>query len=454
MAQVDMHPATPSGMLLSSPVGPISGCGGGGGGAAAVRSRLAPLDTAAVNQNGSFEFDRVVKAGILQKRTQRTKKWKHVFVVLRPTTLSIYKSDKEDRLRHKIYLSDVTAAAHLRDPKHKRNHLFGLFTASRNFHFQAASHADAADWIQLARQGARIEEEEEEMFLASPLGPPPPRRQSSSSDAVPAAAGDFSPPRGRALVREGSAGAGGGAGILSSSGFPQRFMSASPEPASRRRSVQFASPPSSYCQPPPPPESAGNDAGAYSDFSDGETLQQRMHGMSIESLAQSPPASAGAGATTATTTSASNAPYPLAGSAAEPGLGLRNASQASGLASSTDTDPDRVIFQGRIHYLRSKGGVRQWKSTWAVLRPRNLILYKDESEYTAQLIVPMAAIVHVVNIDPLAKTKPHCFQAITEEKTYKFAAADEETLVQCLGAFRSLLAKRRGLEARARQNSN
>lgn len=39
-----------------------------------LRSRLA-LDTysSPVNQNGSFEFDRVVKSGYLQKRTQKTK---------------------------------------------------------------------------------------------------------------------------------------------------------------------------------------------------------------------------------------------------------------------------------------------------------------------------------------------------------------------------------------------
>ena len=33
-----------------------------------------PLDAASpVNQNGSFEFDRVIKAGLVQKRTQKTK---------------------------------------------------------------------------------------------------------------------------------------------------------------------------------------------------------------------------------------------------------------------------------------------------------------------------------------------------------------------------------------------
>jgi hypothetical protein len=42
--------------------------------ASRLRNQLA-LDTYAspVNQNGSFEFDRVLKSGYLQKRTQKTK---------------------------------------------------------------------------------------------------------------------------------------------------------------------------------------------------------------------------------------------------------------------------------------------------------------------------------------------------------------------------------------------
>lgn len=41
--------------------------------AARLRNRLV-LDTfSPVNQNGSFEFDRVLKSGYVQKRTQKTK---------------------------------------------------------------------------------------------------------------------------------------------------------------------------------------------------------------------------------------------------------------------------------------------------------------------------------------------------------------------------------------------
>jgi hypothetical protein len=39
-------------------------------------------------------------------------------------------------------------------------------------------------------------------------------------------------------------------------------------------------------------------------------------------------------------------------------------------------------------------------------------------------------------------------QIITEEKSYRFCTHDEESLIQCLGAFKSLLAKRREIEAR------
>lgn len=37
------------------------------------RSRLAVDTFSPVNQNGSFEFDRVLKSGYVQKRTQKTK---------------------------------------------------------------------------------------------------------------------------------------------------------------------------------------------------------------------------------------------------------------------------------------------------------------------------------------------------------------------------------------------
>ncbi|KAB5570767.1 PH domain-containing protein [Coniochaeta sp. 2T2.1] len=358
------------------------------------RSRLGQDAFSPVNQNGSFEFDRVMKSGYVQKRTQRTKTWKPIYLVLRPNTLSIYKSDKEDKLRHKIYLSDLTAVTLLKDPKQKRQNVFGLFSPARNFHFQAETLKDAKEWVELIRKDARIEEEEEEMFLASPVV----QRRSFLGFPLPSHEGAPS----RQLADH------------------DRMMSSSPEPQDIPMPVVVTSPdrrPSQF-------DSSGMSGGelaSHSDFSDADV--QRL-GASIESLALQ------------TTPTRSD----------RPPLGLGNASQTSGI--NIEKDPDRVIWQGRLLFLRSKRGVRQWKNMWAVLRPRNLILYKDESEYSARFIIPMSSIVNVVDIDPVSRTKTHCLQVITDEKSYRFCAHDEETLVQCLGAFKSLLAKRKELEAK------
>ncbi|KAH6890342.1 hypothetical protein B0T10DRAFT_316297 [Thelonectria olida] len=340
-----------------------------------------------VNNDGCFEFDRVLKSGYVQKRTQKTKKWKSVYLVLRSNTLSMYKTDKEDRLRHQLYLADLTAVADLKDPKHKRQNVFGLFSPSRNWHFEAPTAKDAQEWVQLIRRDARIEEEEDEMLLASP-------RESGPSVAtrVPALADS------------------------------ERFLSSSPEPLTtplpkftpggRRRSSLLES-----------SGLSGAELGSHSDFSDNETA--RVHDPSIESLAVQ---------------------IPALNSSRPSGIGMRSASQTS--VSNIDQDPDRVIWQGWLWFLRTRRGVRQWKNRWAVLRPRNLILYKDELEYKAQWILPLSNVVNAVDIDAIGK-KNHCLQVITEEKTYRFCAHDEESLVQCLGAFASLFAKRRELEARA-----
>lgn len=369
-----------------------------------LKSQLSLDPYSPVNQNGSFEFDRVIRSGYLQKRTQKTKTWKSVYLVYRPNTLSIYKDDQETKLRHKIYLSDLTAVTLLKDPKNKRDNVFGLFSPSKNFHFQASSPGEAKAWVDLIRSDARIEEEEEEMFLASPVI----RRNSF----MPAGSFDQAEP-----------GEPGTGPILQDR---DAYFSSSPEPV-ERSTTSFRRPSYNPRRPSTTVESSGlsgAELASHSDFSDSDV--QRVHGVAIESLAvQSPPA-------------VSASPRPNAG--------IRNASQASGI--NIEQDPDRILWQGWLRWLRNKGGVRQWKNCWAVLRPRNLILYKDESEYTVQFIVHMGMILNVVDIDPMSKTKTHCLQVITEEKSYRFCAYDEESLIKCLGAFKSLLAKRKELEAK------
>jgi hypothetical protein len=129
-----------------------------------------------------------------------------------------------------------------------------------------------------------------------------------------------------------------------------------------------------------------------------------------------------------------------------PVLGGRNVSQMSVV--NMEQDAERVVWQGYLLYLKSKGGVRQWKDLWAVLRPKNLALYKDDGEYSPRLIIPLSSIINAVEIDPISRTKTHCMQIITEEKSYRFCAHSEESLDKSLGAFKSLLAKRKENEGK------
>ncbi|PHH72264.1 hypothetical protein CDD83_5003 [Cordyceps sp. RAO-2017] len=379
---------------------------------------------ASLNVNGCFESDRVTKCGYVKRRTRKTKKWKTAFIVLRRNTLSVYKNEKETKLRHQVYLSDLTAVAFLKDPKHKRDNVFGLFSPSKNFHLQASTTKDAQEWVDLIRKDARIEEEEEEMFLASPTA----RRLS------PTALIALTPPRpGHGFDSHGGE-------RLMVSGSPETHGPPEPvliAPARRESSnvVDWS-------------DLSGNELASHSDLSDDEG--QNPHGVSRESLGIQSAAEA-----VSTPRGAGPVARPLARRSASQLSTLDDKSSGNGNNSKTktisvghlDQDPDRVVWQGWLWMLRSKGGVRQWKHLWAVLRPRILILYKDESEYAAQWLVQLSVVVNVVDIDPLSKSKKNCLQVITEEKSYRFCAHDEESLVHLIGAFKSLLAKRRGLEA-------
>ncbi|KAH8668010.1 hypothetical protein BGZ60DRAFT_376443 [Tricladium varicosporioides] len=366
--------------------------------ASRIRNSHLALDAfSPVNQNGSFEFDRVLKSGFVQKRTRKTKTWKPIYLVLRPNSLSIYKDQNEDKLRQKIHLSDLTAVAFLKDPKQKRQNVFGLFSPSRNYHLEATSSKDAKEWVDLIRQEARIEEEEEEMMLASPTG--------NLTSSFPGFGRAMRLHNERRLQEE-------------------RLGSSSPEPMESLPKTSKVKAPSlsaprrmSHTI-----EYSGNELASHSDMSDGEMI--RAAGASSISVPEES--------------------FAVKAPPTRPMLGGRNASQMS--ISNNEIDPERVVWQGHLLYLKTKNGIRQWKNLWAVVRPRNIALYKNDSEYSPILLIPFGAVINAVEIDPLSKTKRHCLQVITEEKSYKFCALDEDTLDKSLGAVKSLLAKRKELE--------
>ena len=91
---------------------------------------------------------------------------------------------------------------------------------------------------------------------------------------------------------------------------------------------------------------SGNEHGSFSDFSDtGGPVQAKFQGSAI------------------------SLPPPQEG---------QNLSQQSNIG--TVPGNERVIYHGWLYVLKSKGGVRQWKKVWVVLRPKALGIYKNEEE--------------------------------------------------------------------------
>lgn len=66
-----------------------------------------------------------------------------------------------------------------------------------------------------------------------------------------------------------------------------------------------------------------------------------------------------------------------------------------------------------------------------------------KQEYAARLLIPLSSIVSAVEIDPITRSKRYCMQIITEEKTYRFCAPDEEALDKWLGALKSQIARKK-----------
>ncbi|KAJ5433081.1 uncharacterized protein N7458_012237 [Penicillium daleae] len=122
-----------------------------------------------VNENGSFEFDRVLKTGRVSRRVKHKHSfrasWKPAYLVLRPNLLSVYKDEETTRLRVSISLSEVTAVAPVKSSRSNRKHVFGIFTPSKNYRFEALSERDAEDWINRIR-GETPADEDEAAFLA------------------------------------------------------------------------------------------------------------------------------------------------------------------------------------------------------------------------------------------------------------------------------------------------
>ncbi|KAL3464192.1 hypothetical protein BJX64DRAFT_255144 [Aspergillus heterothallicus] len=358
---------------------------------AAFRNGHVNLDTfSPVNENGSFEFDRVLKS---QKVNRRVKPkhvfrafWKPAYLVLRPNLLSVYKDEEATRLRASISLFDVTAVAPIKSHRSSRQNVFAIFTGSKNYRFQALSDKDMGDWIERIRVESRINEDEEALFALSK------KRESSL------------PNKQRYYETTDH----------SDTEYPER--ASSPEfgrelPCTLRSRRLMA-----------PQDFSGNDVTSYSEWSDGPGSNASVHSRSrpsFQDLSSSAP-------------TGQSSTLPREGGKTHELPILR--------------DPERVICNGYLQCLKVKGGVRHWKRLWVVLRAKSLAFYKNEQEYSAVKIIPMEQIFDATEVDPVSRSKKFCLQIIAEERIYRLCALDEESLTKWLGALKSILVGRKKQE--------
>ncbi|KAL2864711.1 PH domain-containing protein [Aspergillus lucknowensis] len=358
---------------------------------AAFRNGHVNLDTfSPVNENGSFEFDRVLKSKKVNRRVKPKHVfrafWKPAYIVLRPNLLSVYEDEEATRLRASISLSEVTAVAPIKSPRSSRQNVFAIFTASKNYRFQALSDKDMEDWIERIRAESRLIEDEEALFALSK------KRDSIATN--------------RQRIYD----------TTDHSDTEYRERASSPEfsrdLSSSHRTRRLVT----------PHDYSGNDITSYSEWSDGpgsNASVQSKSRPSIPDLSSSAPAIQQSGIP-------------------------REASKNYELAAVWD--PERVVCSGYLQCLRIKGGVRHWKRLWVVLRAKNLAFYKNEQEYSAVKIIPMEQILDAAEVDPISRTKKFCLQIIAEEKIYRLCTPDEESLAKWLGALKSILVVRKKME--------
>lgn len=273
-------------------------------------------------------------------------------MVLRPNLLSVYKNASEARLHKQIVLSDLTAVTYLKDPKGRRDNVFALFSPPRNFYLQADDESDARSWVELIKREARIDEVEHEMILGSPL-------------AMEAAEGIGS------LRRDDQ-----------EQWDHERLGSSSPEPSespTRRLttkdgvSIPGLRRPSAYDQ-----DYSGDDLGLSSDFSDTGLPQGSVDAsLNSRSSIQARKLSDAKKAQRSTSATLFQGKRPGTGG---------DSSQLSIFP--LEQDEERVIWHGYLLCLKSKGGVRQWKKHWVVLRPKNLAFYKSKEVHMWTLSRP------------------------------------------------------------------
>lgn len=155
----------------------------------------------------------------------------------------------------------------------------------------------------------------------------------------------------------------------------ERLGSSSPEPSIRHSTTREGVKIPGIRRPSAPSlDYSGDEYGPYSDFSDTPpqsfAQQSSTFGAFMRSRPNEPPRTH------------HQTPYSAPLSEGQPRSPEgRHESQTSNIHQD-HREEDKVIWHGYLLYLKNKGGVKQWKRFWVVLRAKSLTFYKNDEVQT------------------------------------------------------------------------
>ncbi|KAI9597415.1 hypothetical protein BDF19DRAFT_434993 [Syncephalis fuscata] len=380
--------------------------------------------------------EQTIYSGYLMKRGEIRKAWKKRWFILRSSELVYYKDQKEYKLLGIIPLDSILACAEVqrtKKRKSKRANVFGVVTTKRKFYFAAPSPEDMLSWLHSIREtraaavsdNASLHDEEPQHTTplkrhVSPVASLPDKTNFHRSVALNA------PNSQQAPLEISATSASNGRTVTfvvqrESSGRPASVATTTvhkTEPANEMAESSLHKDAAITAT----PMSSQNEEDAHINKHIEKTSFDEYADDEFDLMSDDEEAAA---------------------------IILADAEEVDDLDEGEDEDYEEgemitrdetlntltsahIIKSGQLH---KRGGPRKiWKKRWFVLRPTQLVYYKDQREYKSLGIIDLAQVKAVAAIP--RKKRVNVFGVLTTRRKYYFQAGSPEELLGWTHALR------------------